>query len=186
MADPRLDSTLASGCGRRTVLRGAAGLVLAWMTPIRAAAQDAPPPPAVGDLFVRVDDPSLIPLTPDDLPFDGRGVMVWPIGPAADAPKSGNLNKILLARVNPDKLADATRAGTADGIIAFSAICTHSGCEVDESLGGNETLYCSCHGSTFDARSGGLVISGPAPRRLPQLPLVVAGPFNSPPGYGPL
>jgi rieske iron-sulfur protein len=193
MADPRLDSTLASGCGRRTVLRGAAGLVLAWMTPIRAAAQDAPPPPAVGDLFVRVDDQSLIPLTPDDLPFDGRGVMVWPIGPAADAPKSGNLNKILLARVNPDKLADATRAGTADGIIAFSAICTHSGCEVDESLGGNETLYCSCHGSTFDARSGGLVISGPAPRRLPQLPLkvdtgrlVVAGPFNSPPGYGPL
>jgi rieske iron-sulfur protein len=64
---------------------------------------------------------------------------------------------------------------------------------VDESLGGNETLYCSCHGSTFDARSGGTVISGPAPRRLPQLPLrvdggrlVVAGPFTSPPGYGPI
>jgi rieske iron-sulfur protein len=193
MADSRLlDPTQVSGCGRRTVLRGAAGLVLAWMTPIRATAQDAPPP-AVGDPFVRVDDTSLIPLTPDDLPFDGRGVMVWPIGPTADAPKSANLNKILLARVNPDKLADSTRAGTADGIIAFSAICTHSGCEVDESLGGNETFYCSCHGSTFDARSGGMVISGPAPRRLPQLPLkvdtgrlVVAGPFNAPPGYGPL
>jgi rieske iron-sulfur protein len=193
MADSRLlDPTQTSGCGRRTVLRGAAGLVLAWLTPIRATAQDATPP-AVGDLFVRVDDTSLIPLTPDDLPFDGRGVMVWPIGPTADAPKSANLNKILLARVNPDKLAESARSGTADGIIAFSAICTHSGCEVDESLGGNETLYCSCHGSTFDARSGGTVISGPAPRRLPQLPLkidtgrlAVAGPFTTAPGYGPI
>ena len=75
----------------------------------------------------------------------------------------------------------------ADGVVAYSAICTHSGCEVDESLGGNETLYCSCHGSTFDARRAAApVISGPAPRRLPQLPLrvdggrlVVAGPFDS-------
>jgi rieske iron-sulfur protein len=195
MADPRpLAPNRSLGCPqRRTLLRGAAGLVLAWMTPIRASAQDVPPP-AVGDLFVRVDDPSFIPLTPDDLPFDGRGVMVWPIGPTASEPKSGTpLNKILLSRVNPANLTDATRAGVADGILAFSAICTHSGCEVDESLGGNETLYCSCHGSTFDARSGGTVISGPAPRRLPQLPLkidtgrlAVAGPFTTAPGYGPI
>lgn len=179
---------------RRTVLRGAAGLFLAWMTPVRAAGQDADaPPPAAGDLLVRVDDPAFIPLAPDDVPFDGRGVMVWAIGPQANVPKQGSMNRILLARLNPATLGGATRANAADDIVAYSATCTHSGCEVDESLGESQTIFCGCHNSTFDPRDSGAVIGGPAPRRLPALPLrvdsgrlVVAGPFTSMPGFGPM
>jgi rieske iron-sulfur protein len=195
MADSsRVPAPISTNCPRRAVLRGAAGVVLAWMTPIRAyAAQEAKgPPPAAGDLLVRVGDDSLIPLSPDDVPFDGRGVMVWAIGPAASVAKTGQLNKILLARLNPANMADGTRQRAADDIVGYSAVCTHAGCDVDEGLGSNESIFCSCHGSAFDARNGGENIGGPANSRLAALPLkaeggrlVVAGPFTSPPGFGP-
>ncbi len=185
----------STDCQRRTVLRGAAaGLVLAWLTPVRAFAQPAPgPPPAEGDLLVRVDDPNLIPIAPDDVPFDGRGMMVWAIAPKGDVVKNFPMHRIIVARLNPASLADATRALAADDLVAYSAICTHNGCEVDEPLGESQTIFCSCHSSTFDPRESGAVIGGPAPRRLPQLPLrqvdgriVVAGAFTATPGYGPL
>jgi len=194
MADSRLVPAPGStDCQRRAVLRGAAGLVLAWLTPVHAAAaQEDGPPPAAGDLLVRVGDDALIPLAPDDVPFDGRALMAWAIGPAADAPKNAKLNKIIVARLNPAMMADGTRQRAADDIVAYSAVCTHAGCDVDEGLGSNESIFCSCHGSAFDARNGGENLGGPANRRLAALPLkqeggrlIVAGPFTASPGYGP-
>ncbi len=184
----------STDCARRTVLRGAAGLVLAWLTPIRSAAQEAPgPAPAAGDLLVRVGDPDLIPIAPDDVPYNSRGLMVWAISPTGNAPKNFAMHQIIVARLNPSTLAESTRARAADDVVAYSAICTHNGCEVDESLGDSQTIYCSCHQSTFDPRESGVPIGGPANRGLPALPLrldsgrlVVAGPFTSTPGYGPL
>jgi rieske iron-sulfur protein len=47
-------------------------------------------------------------------------------------------------------------------------------------------MYCSCHGTEFDPGDGARVVTGPAPRRLPALPLtieegilVAAGPFTA-------
>ena len=100
--------------------------MLAWLTPIRAAGQEArEAPPVPGDLLVRDGDTSLIPLTPDDVPFDGRGVMVWALAPVGDILKDGSpLNRILLARLNPSSLSAATSARAVDDIVAYSAICT--------------------------------------------------------------
>ena len=190
-----LPSARPTDCQRRTVLRGAAaGFVLAWLTPVRAFAQEPQgPPPAEGDLLVRVDDPNLIPISPDDVPFDGRGMMVWAIATKGDVVKNSPMHRIIVARLNPASLAEGTRALAADDVVAYSAICTHNGCEVDEPLGESQTIFCSCHSSTFDPRESGAVIGGPAHRRLPQLPvrqvdgrIVVAGPFTATPGYGPL
>ena len=178
-------------CPRRTVLASAAGLVLAWMTPIRALAQ-APPTVEEGDWLVREDDTSLIPLTPDDVPFDGRALMVWAMSPKGDLLRDGTpMNKIVLARINPTALSAETRGRAVDDVVAYSAVCTHAGCELDASLGDNHTLFCSCHGSTFDPRDAGAAIGGPANRALPALPikladgrLVVAGGFSTEPGFG--
>jgi Rieske Fe-S protein len=58
----------------------------------------------------------------------------------------------------------------ADEVHAFSAVCTHQGCTVDKVVDG--TIDCPCHGSRFDANTGA-VVSGPASRPLPSIPVVV-------------
>ena len=57
-------------------------------------------------------------------------------------------------------------------ISAYSALCTHQGCIVAYDAE-ERTLECPCHGSVFDAESGAEVLSGPAPRPLPEIPVRV-------------
>jgi Rieske Fe-S protein len=54
---------------------------------------------------------------------------------------------------------------------AFSAICTHQGCEVNKVSDGK--IKCPCHFSVFDA-STGAVVSGPAPSPLPKVAVTVS------------
>jgi arsenite oxidase small subunit len=56
--------------------------------------------------------------------------------------------------------------------VAYSAICTHQGCTVAYQGG---QLACPCHGSVFDPASGGAVVTGPATRPLPEIPVKVQG-----------
>jgi Rieske Fe-S protein len=55
---------------------------------------------------------------------------------------------------------------------AFSTVCTHQGCAVDEIKGG--TINCPCHGSKF-AIADGSVTAGPAPKPLPAKKISVDG-----------
>jgi Rieske Fe-S protein len=55
---------------------------------------------------------------------------------------------------------------------AFSAICTHRGCTINEVAGG--TINCPCHGSKFSSTDGS-VINGPAERPLPRRGITVDG-----------
>jgi ubiquinol-cytochrome c reductase iron-sulfur subunit len=74
------------------------------------------------------------------------------------------------------------RGYDADGIVAYSAICTHAGCAISmyrtptfRPAEPRPALVCPCHYSTFDPARAGEVIFGPAGRRLPMLPLRVDG-----------
>lgn len=58
----------------------------------------------------------------------------------------------------------------SDSVAAFSAICTHQGCTVNEVSGG--TINCFCHGSRFDAATGAPV-AGPAKAPLEQFAVTV-------------
>lgn len=55
---------------------------------------------------------------------------------------------------------------------AFSAVCTHMQCIVDQVANG--TIDCPCHGSEFSINNGS-VVAGPAPRPLPGEHIKVAG-----------
>ncbi len=55
---------------------------------------------------------------------------------------------------------------------AYSAVCTHQGCTVAYK---NGQLACPCHGSVFDPANGAKVVTGPAPRPLPEIPVEVEG-----------
>jgi nitrite reductase/ring-hydroxylating ferredoxin subunit len=51
-----------------------------------------------------------------------------------------------------------------DGFLAFSLVCTHLGCTVEQKDGGYE---CPCHGSKYD--DAGYVMRGPSDTRLKKL-----------------
>lgn len=83
----------------------------------------------------------------------------------------------------------ATRPLAADGVLAYSAFCTHQGCDVSSWLPKEQAFLCFCHFSKFAPLQGATVLEGPAPRPLPSLALkldgghlVVASGFSSEPG----
>jgi rieske iron-sulfur protein len=159
---------------------GLAGIVDAQETPASMR-------PKEGDMLVKVDDHKAVPLTPDDIPLAADQTMAWAMDPFDRTIRSGErLNRILLARFPPDQLSAETRTRAADGVVAYTAICTHAGCEVTDWIVDRQFVFCPCHDSTFDPKDNGKVVDGPAPRMLPALPLkiveknlIVAGPFTA-------
>ncbi len=66
--------------------------------------------------------------------------------------------------------------GPDQDIVAFSSICTHMGCVLDEYNSEWKALGpCPCHFSTFDLANGGMVTLGQATQNLPQVILDVEG-----------
>ena len=163
---------------RRGVLK--AGIILALRGGLGsrdAAAQDdrASVRPEEGDLLVKFGDASKTPLTPGDISVGAAQTMAWAMEPGSRTVRSGSrLNQILLLRLKPETLAADTRSRAADGVVAYSSICTHTGCDVDSWQTAEQVLSCPCHDSMFDPKDGGRVVDGPAPRVLPALPLTIA------------
>ena len=60
------------------------------------------------------------------------------------------------------------------GLVAYSAICTHLGCTVLPRLTEQGYIVCPCHASVFDPAADARVVSGPANRPLPALPIEVS------------
>jgi rieske iron-sulfur protein len=180
----------AGRIGRRAALELGLSLVLA---PHLALAQSEPARerPREGDLLVAVGAAAPEPLTPDDLTLGDKQSFAWPMEPAGGTVRSGSrLNKVLLLRLDPDGFDTETREHAAEGVVGYSAICTHTGCDVINWDSNRRLLECPCHYSFYDPKDAAKVVSGPAPRRLPALPLkivdgrlVVAKPFTGRAGF---
>ena len=185
---------MTDGLARRAVLKGGLGLgICVSLAPAVALGQDDPAAlrPKDGDLLVKEGDEAKKPLMPDDLAIGAAQTMAWAMDPIDRTVRSGSrLNRVLLIRLDAGTLSPETRSRAADGVVAYTAICTHTGCEVVEWLAGEGMLHCPCHFSKFNPSDGARVVDGPAPRPLPALPLaiadgrlVVAKPFTSRVGF---
>jgi rieske iron-sulfur protein len=150
------------------------GIGLGVSLAARAAGAQSDPArdrPKEGDLLVRVGA-APIPLTPDNLPFGAGQVMAWPLDPATNVVRDGSrLNKVLVLRLDRSVLDAQTAERAANGVVAYSAICPHTGCEVVNWVADKQILDCPCHNSEYDPKAGARVISGPSPRSLAALPL---------------
>ncbi|MGD0320695.1 MAG: Rieske 2Fe-2S domain-containing protein [Acidimicrobiales bacterium] len=71
------------------------------------------------------------------------------------------------------------------GYLAYSKMCTHAGCPVGLYQEVTQQLLCPCHQSLFNVLDGAEPVFGPAPRPLPQLPLMIdsAGWLRAQSGY---
>ena len=157
--------------GRRAVLQAgiALGIDLGLCGKASAQGDAASQRPKEGDLFVKVGDSTATPLRPADLPLGARQTMVWPMDPADNTLRNGSrLNRVMLLRMDPEKLSPETKARATDGVVAYTAICTHAGCEVGYDSS-RELLVCPCHGAEFDPTRGARPVAGPAPTPLPSI-----------------
>lgn len=174
---------------RRRVIRiAAAGLA----APLAVASW-----PAVGavngDRLVDDDaEGAPVPLSVSDLK-PGKPILAYPFDLSSGKRRDETrLNKVVLIRLPEAEMSAETRARSAGGVLAYSAICTHQGCDAKTWVAKEKALVCFCHASKFALLEGATVISGPAARALPALPLaldgdqlVVAGAFTATPGGSP-
>lgn len=131
-----------------------------------------------------------IPIKPEALKVGDPMVLAYPMDPKTKVIKSGEAkNTVLLARYAPETLDPEVAKYAAEGIVAYSAVCTHLGCIISQWVAEKGAALCPCHGGTYDLAHGARVIAGPPPRPVPQLPLkvesgvlVAAGEFRGPVG----
>jgi rieske iron-sulfur protein len=157
---------------RRAVVLAGFGLAPWLVANAKAKAADTIPPQP-GDRFVHLTGPKKGQVvTRDDLALGGPQVQGYPVDPGSGVVRNGSrLNLVLLARFDPAELSANTRARAADGVVAYSAVCTHQGCPVNMWSKDQVAFVCSCHGSLYNPKDGANVVSGPAPRALPSLGL---------------
>ena len=180
---------------RRTALKLALGVMLGLDLAPDAIAQNVDQRsvrPQPGDQLVFADGTrkgEIISVA--DLQPGGPQEFAFAFEPHGKLVRDGSrLNKILIVRSDPESLSDETRTRAVEGVAAYSAICTHQGCEVGTWDAQTKFLWCPCHDSKFDPRDNGRVVHGPSPKRLAALPLkmvdgvlTVAGGFTGPVGF---
>ena len=193
MSDRRETAVAPRNTPRRRVLKGCCGLALCAPVVARGdEADDAMAPPQVGDVLVfAYGDRAGQVIAPADVVLGAKQVLAYPMQPASRRVRDGSrLNQLIVVRVPPEKLAEETRTRAADGVVAYSGVCTHTGCDVTDWFGDSLHFKCPCHESEFDPSDGARVVGGPAPLPLAALPLklidgalVVAGPFEGRVGF---
>lgn len=138
-----------------------------------ALAADAPPM-----LLVDADaESNFKPLRPSDLAV-GKPMLVYPFDAKTGEPKNASrANKLVVIRLPEDQMEAATKARSAGGVLAYSALCTHQACDVKTWIAKEKILVCFCHASKFDLLDGAKVVDGPASRPLPSFSLKLEGEF---------
>ncbi len=180
------DGLAESGFAQRPLLRRTLiGALALFPVPLIVVLKDMGPLPGnslrvtiwtAGERIVT--DVELQAIKPEDIPVGGL-VNAQPHSMEEVEHVEGNQNarakaSIILVRMTPEEIRSQQGEGwDYNGILAFSKICTHVGCPIALYQQRTHHLLCPCHQSTFDLADSGVVVFGPAHRRLPQLPITV-------------
>jgi len=149
--------------------------------------------PVAGDPLIYFDgDKKGQDVAVADVVKDAPAIIVVAKDPATGKPREVDGDpdkaKVLLYRSSPEKISEETKSeGIVDGIVCYSAVCTHLGCMLDDWNKELQEPMCPCHDATFSLLEAGKNTGGATSRSLPQIPikdeggkLVVAG---KPSGY---
>ena len=178
--------------GRRSVLK--LGLLAALWSPLSVFAARKPtkmrPQPGDHLVFAYGERQGEV-ITPDDIVLNAKPIEAFPKHLASDVTRDrSRLNALLLLRLDAQSLPASMDKYAVDGLVAYSAVCTHTGCTVEGWDGATQELTCPCHGSKYAAANGAKVLLGPAPKPLAMLPLkitdgeiTVAGAFSRKVGF---
>ncbi|MDV6376073.1 ubiquinol-cytochrome c reductase iron-sulfur subunit [Deinococcus arenicola] len=137
-------------------------------------------PPVEGDILVHAaasqeGDPIKISELSEQL------VRAWPMGKDKDGNnliRKGDPNNVLAVYRFPKGqiIAPTIMEATVDGeIVAYSDVCTHAGCSVADDDQTEGQMKCPCHSGQYDPKRGCIVVGGPPPRGLAQLPIKQQG-----------
>jgi len=186
------------GLKRREMVATGAGLVVALALSVGSASEaDAAVAPEKeytqpGDriLLVKGTNKNEF-LRPEMLTVGERPVEAFPFASADNVVRRKNrLNRLLILRLDPAEMNEETRNRSVDGVLAYSALCTHRACTIKSWMAEERYVRCHCHLSKFAALEQGSVKGGPARRNLPMVPLglddegyvVATGEFTTKPG----
>jgi Rieske Fe-S protein len=172
------------------------GMAVPVLTPASSTAQMPDPeslkPPQTNDVLVHAfgDDAGNV-IATDELPPDSKQIFAWAMDSASGIVRSGTrLNQVVLIRVDPARMSGETAARSVNGLVAYSGVCSHTGCDVTDWNSEFLRFQCPCHESQFDPADGARVVGGPAPWQLAALPLKdiagsvgVAGEFEGRVGF---
>ena len=159
---------------RRTVCM--MGVAVGLYGPFATIAQPAERKrPQVGDQLIFDAGPDFGKLIKvEDLVINGPPVAAFARDREEQIVRDGSrLNRVMVVRLDPASIDAKTIKHAAQGVMAYSAVCTHTGCDVFDWNKDELRMVCPCHGSEFDVHDGARVATGPAPRPLAILPLSV-------------
>ena len=131
----------------------------------------------VGDVFVFTDGPkkgNVVMVA--DIPVDADHVVTAQAATPDGKPREGDNCTAVFYRVSPDKVPADMQNETVEGIMAYSAVCTHQGCMMDEIHKPSEAvnafgIICPCHDAIFDPLQNGKNTGGATSRTLPHFPI---------------
>ena len=108
-----------------------------------------------GDVLVYQAGPEAQqPINPIDIKA-GTPVLAFAMDPVTKKLRDKVKGNIVLVKLKAADIKESSRPSAADGIVAYSALCTHQGCPVNKigSMGAaTGKLDCPCHHSIFRPR----------------------------------
>ncbi len=174
------NSNTLESLSRRNVMKKVAAVgICATTAPCLLKAEEVNPDdpahlmPQVNDCLVYADgekEGQMIDL--NDLVENKSFVNCWPRDPETGVVRNASrFNKLLAIRLKENEMNSKTAAYAKDGILVYSAICTHQGCDISAWVEEKQQFFCYCHYSRFDPKKLGKVAYGPARKKLPIIPI---------------